>query len=135
MRVISGTRSRVLLLLASAAAFLPSLILGQTNQTGKIFGTATDNSGAAVPGVTVTLTSPALIVPQSMKTDEVGAYHFEQIPLGTYTLSADLQGFNRFVRENIQITAGFAAEIRVQLTVGELAQTVTVSEAGPVVDA
>src|SRR5437667_10346450 len=115
MRYILGTRRFELhvLLLLLVVATLPSLTLGQTNQTGKIFGTVTDNSGAAVPGATVTLTSPALIVPQSMKTDEVGAYHFEQIPLGTYTLSADLQGFKKFLRENIQITAGFAAEIRV----------------------
>jgi hypothetical protein len=66
---------RVFLLFVVVAA-LPSLTLGQTNQTGKIFGTVTDNSGAAVPGATMTLTSPALIVPQSMKTDEVGVYHF-----------------------------------------------------------
>ena len=124
---------RVVFLVVIVVVF-SSLSFGQTNQTGKIFGTVTDNSGAAVPGVTVTLTSPALIVPQSMTSDETGGYHFEQIPLGTYTLNADLQGFNKFVRENIQITAGFSAEIRVQLTVGGLEQTVTVSEAGPVVD-
>jgi len=113
---------------------MPSLTLGQTNQTGKIFGTVTDPSGSAVPGATVALTSPALIVPQSKPTDQQGAYDFEELPLGIYTVTINQQGFSRFVRQNIEITPGFAADVRVQLTVGQMEQTVTVSEAGPVVD-
>jgi len=115
-------------------AALPALLTGQTNQTGKIFGTVTDNSGAAVAGANVTITSPALIGAQSMMTDQQGVYHFELIPLGSYTLSVDQPGFNRFVRGSIEVTAGFSAEINVQLTVGQIEQTVEVSAAGPVVD-
>ena len=116
------------------AVGLPSLAFGQTNQTGKIFGTVTDSSGATVVGANVTITSPAMIVPQSMKTDQQGAYHFELVPLGVYTLTVDQPGFNKFVRPNINVTAGFSAEIGVQLAVGQISQTVEVSAAGPVVD-
>ena len=123
----------VLLILALVTA-LPSVTLGQTNQTGRIFGTVTDKSGAAVAGANVTITSPALIVPQSMQADTAGAYHFEQIPLGTYALSVDQAGFSKFVRQNIQISAGFAATIDVQLSVGQMEETVTVTAEGPVVD-
>jgi Carboxypeptidase regulatory-like domain/TonB dependent receptor len=116
------------------AVGLPSLTFGQTNQTGKIFGTVTDSSGATVAGANVTITSPAMIVPQSMKTDPQGAYHFELVPLGVYTLTVDQPGFSKFVRANIEVTAGFSAEIGVQLAVGQISQTVEVSAAGPVVD-
>jgi hypothetical protein len=106
----------------------------QNNQTGNIHGTVTDESNAAMPGVTVTLTSSALIAPQVVTTDATGNYHFEQLPVGLYTVAFDLAGFRHYTRENIQITAGFSAELKVQMTIGTLEESVTVSGASPVVD-
>jgi len=48
------------------------------------------------------------------------SYHFEQLPVGVYKLTFDLPGFHQYVPENIQINAGFSAEVKVQLSVGML---------------
>jgi Carboxypeptidase regulatory-like domain/TonB dependent receptor len=118
-----------------AALFLAPLPLrAQNNQTGTIRGIVTDESSAAMPGVTVTLSSAALLVPQVALTDTTGTYHFEQLPVGIYRVTFDLSGFRQYIRENIQITAGFSAELKVQMTIGALEETITVSGAGPVVD-
>lgn len=106
----------------------------QNNQTGNIHGTVSDQSAAAIPGATVTLTSPALLVPQTTVTDGDGNYHFEQLPVGVYKVTCELSGFRAYIRENIQITAGFSAAVNVQLSLGSVEETITVSGASPVVD-
>jgi len=121
-------------LLGSAAPFATAVLHAQNNQTGNIHGIVTDESGAAMPGVTVTLASPALVVPETTVTDPSGSYHFEQLPVGIYKVTFDLSGFKQYIRENVQITAGFSAELKVQMSVGSLEETITVSGASPVVD-
>jgi len=102
--------------------------------TGEIFGKVTDGTGAVLPGVTVTLSSPVLIQPQSTVTVETGAYRFPRIPIGTYTVTFDLTGFKKNVREGIVIQAGFNAEIDSKLEISTVQETVTVSGESPVVD-
>jgi hypothetical protein len=104
------------------------------SQYGSIRGAVTDQSDAALPGVVVTLTSPALLVAQTSVTDGVGQYRFEQLPVGTYTLSYELSGFQTVHREGVQVPAGFNATINMQLRVGAVEESVTVSGASPVVD-
>ena len=94
--------------------------------TGTITGRASDASGAVIPGVTVTLTSPAVMGTRESITDERGSYRFDQLPLGTYTLKFELPGFATLIREGIQITAGFTATINVALEVATVAETITV---------
>jgi hypothetical protein len=106
----------------------------QNNQTGTVRGIVTDESGAAMPGVTVTLSSPALLVPQVTTTDTTGGYHFEQLPVGIYKVAFDLSGFRPYIRENVQITPGFSAELKVQMSIGNLQETITVAGASPVLD-
>jgi hypothetical protein len=121
----------VLLLFISVAA--PTL-LAQSAATGNIHGRVADSSGHPIANVAITLTSPAILQPRTSTSDATGSYHFEQLPIGTYKMVLDDTGFEQFVRENIDITALFSAEVNVQLTVGSVSQTVTVSGAGPVVD-
>ena len=100
-----------------------------------IFGQVTDASGAVLPGATVTVTSPALQVPQMVAvTDERGEYRVTPLPLGTYSVEYTLQGFQTQRRDGIRLTAGFTARLDVALGVGGVAETVTVSGASPVVD-
>ena len=126
---------RVGLVLLCSAVFVgtPSAS-AQNNQNGNIHGIVVDESGGALPGVAVTLTSPALIVAQNTMSDSAGAYHFEQLPIGAYRITFDLSGFRQYVRENIQITAGFSAGVNVQMQIGTLEESVTVAGASPVVD-
>jgi hypothetical protein len=102
--------------------------------TGSISGTVTDNTGALLPGVTVTATSPALIVSQTSVTNEHGVYRFPSLPPGTYALKYQLSGFGTVNREGIIVTIGFTATVPVQLAVATVSETVTVTGASPVVD-
>jgi len=109
---------------------------GQTTSTlGAIEGTVSDETGAALPGVTLTLTSPALQLPQlNAASDVQGRYRFGDLRIGVYKVTAELQGFQGIIRENIELTVGFVARIDLILKVGSLQESVTVSGASPVVD-
>jgi len=124
-RVPAGVLAAVLVLSASIAS-------AQT--TGSVNGTVTDNTGAILPGVTVTATSPVLMGAQSAVTNESGAYRFPSLPPGSYRLAFALPGFSSVVREDIVVNIGFAATINVQLQVATLQETVTVTGQSPVVD-
>ncbi len=128
-------RSLTFRIFVLAATLFPSHEWAQTMQVGDIHGQLTDQSGAIVPGALINLTSPALIVPRSATSDESGSYRFEQLPLGTYKLEVTGTGFQKEIRDNIIITAGFSAEVNIQLGISGVNQSVTVSAAqGPVID-
>ena len=101
---------------------------------GRINGVVTDNSQAVLPGVTVTATSPALIQPQIATTGAEGAYRFPALPAGVYTLTFDLNGFQKVVRENIRIVINTTLTLDAQLSVATLQETVTVTGESPIVD-
>src|SRR6266511_1479265 len=129
-------------LLARAATFavtaclsVASFAAAQNITSSSIDGAVIDESNAALPGVTVTISSPALQVPSmTMVTDGQGRYRFIDLPRGTYRLRRELPGFEPFVREGLEVNAGFAARVNATLKVGSLQETVTVSGAGPVID-
>lgn len=103
---------------------------------GSIHGTIADESGGKLPGVTATLTSPAIQVKQMVAVaDGDGNYNFGELPVGTYRISYELQGFSTFVRDDLRLPVGFAAKVDVVMKVGGLEETVTVSGQSPVIDA
>lgn len=106
----------------------------QTVQTGNIHGRITDQSGGALPGVAVALSSPSLLAPQERISDGTGDYRFDQLPVGTYRLTYTLAGFQTLVREDVQISAGFSAELNAQMQVGALEESIVVSGGSPVID-
>jgi hypothetical protein len=111
------------------------LAFGGQNQESSIAGQVTDSSGAVLPGVTVTATSPALQVPTVIVvTNERGEYRLAPLPIGTYHVEYTLSGFQTVRREDIRLTVGFTAKVDVALAVGAVAETITVSGASPVVD-
>lgn len=100
-----------------------------------IIGQVTDESGAVLPGVTVTATSPALQRPQVIAvTNERGEYRLSPLPIGTYAVEYVLPGFQTVHREGLRLTVGFTARVDIVLKVGELAESITVSGAAPTVD-
>src|SRR6476660_8703981 len=75
---------------------------------GSISGVITDTTGAALPGVTVTVTSPALQVAQMVRTSEAGGeYQIPDLPPGMYRMAYELPGFTTVVRQDIVISSGF----------------------------
>ena len=103
--------------------------------TATIHGQVTDESGASLPGVTITLRSPALQVPQmSVVSDERGEYRVTPLPIGIYTIDYELSGFQTLRLSEIRLTAGFSAKLDQSMKIGALAETVTVSGQTPLVD-
>src|SRR5262245_36942687 len=108
---------------------------GQTNALANIIGVVSDESGAVLPGVTVTATSPSLQVGRvTTLTDASGEYRLSNLPLGTYEVIYTIDGFQAVKRDSVRLTAGFTARIDVPLKLGSLNETITVSGASPVVD-
>ena len=70
---------------------------------GRINGTVTDNTGAVLPGVTVTASSPALIQPQVQVTGADGVFRFIALPPGVYTIDFELSGFQNVKREGVRV--------------------------------
>ena len=70
---------------------------------GSIFGKVTDPSGGVMPGVTVTVTGPALQAPLVAVTSENGTYQFPSVPIGTFTVSFELASFKKALRPNVVI--------------------------------
>ena len=100
-----------------------------------IQGSVKDESGAAVPGVTITLTSPALQVPQIVAVSEAdGNYRIGELPAGTYKITFELTGFKTVVLSEFRLGIGFVARADASMIVGGLEETVTVTGASPVVD-
>ena len=106
----------------------PALAQSQA-ANGSIEGTVLDSSGAVLPGVTVTVTSADTGATRSLVTNERGIYRAPLLPLGTYTVVAELQGFKRFEQTAIQLSVGQTAVINVQLTIGAVSEAITVSAA------
>jgi hypothetical protein len=118
---------------AVAGVLMASPGYAQISQ-GRLAGTATDAQGAVLPGVTVTVTSPALIGTRTAVTEADGRYLFPALPSGAYKLVFELQGFRQNVRENIQIVLGQTISVDAQMQIGGLAENVVVTGASPVVD-
>jgi hypothetical protein len=94
-----------------------------------------DASGAVLPGVTVEATSPVLIERVRVATtDGGGQYRITDLRPGVYTTSFALPGFSTVIRDGIELTAGFTANVSVELRVGQVAETITVTGASPLVD-
>jgi hypothetical protein len=117
--------------LVAALVLLPSLALAQ----GTLTGTVKDQSGAALPGVSVEAASPALIEKvRTAVTDGTGQYRIPGLNPGTYSLTFRLSGFNVVRREGIELSGTTTLTIPIELQVGTLTETVTVSGETPVVD-
>src|SRR5882724_4470751 len=101
---------------------------------GRLAGTVTDAQGAVMPGVTVTVTSPALIGAQTTITEANGRFLFPSLPSGAYKVVFDLSGFQKVNRENINVSTGQTISVDALLPLASLAETVNVTGASPVVD-
>jgi Carboxypeptidase regulatory-like domain len=100
-----------------------------------ISGVVSDNTGAVLPGVTIEASSPVLIEKtRTVVSDGQGRYTIVNLRPGTYKVTFTLTGFGTVVRDGLQLPADFTATLSVQLSVGALEESVTVSGQSPVVD-
>jgi hypothetical protein len=99
---------------------------------GSIEGTVRDTSGAALPGVTVTITNTETGAQRSVITGAEGEYRAPLLPLGKYDVVAELSGFKKFEQKGITLQAGQVALINIGLSVGDVSETITVTGESPV---
>lgn len=126
--------SKHFLMLALMAACLTVSAYAQL-QTGNIAGTVQDATGAVIPGVTVTLMNPSIIGGnQTTLTDERGQYRFSRLLPASYTVKAELTGFQAAQRENVAVNAEVTSRVDLVLQVGNVADTVTVTGEAPLLD-
>src|SRR6185436_3431417 len=107
---------------------------GGASSTGTIQGRVADATGAVLPGVSVTATSPSMIGAQTQVTNENGQYRFPGVPPGVYELDFELAGFNTVKRSGFQIWLGFSWTVKADLAIATLQENVTVSAAATVID-
>lgn len=111
-----------------------SALQAQVIQTGAIRGVVNDDEGKPVPGVSVVLTSPALLGSESSVTNESGAFRISFLPPGTYTIVAQLDGFQTVKREQIIVRVGMTVTINLQMAMADINEVITVSATSPPVD-
>jgi hypothetical protein len=100
-----------------------------------IAGTVRDESGAVLPGVTVEVSSPALIEKvRSATSDDTGQYRIVSLSPGVYVVTFTLPGFNSVKHEGIELSGTFTATVNADMKVGALEETITVSGSTPLVD-
>jgi hypothetical protein len=104
-------------------------------QDAAITGVVTDASGAVLPGVTVEASSGVLTEKvRAVVTDNTGQYRIVALPPGSYALTFALPGFSTIKREGVQLSGAMTATVSVELRVGALEETVTVTGESPIVD-
>ena len=123
---------RIILALLLVCATASIAVAQQT--TGNIQGRVTDAQGAAVPGVTVTGRNAATGFVRTEVSDAEGSYRLNALPVGTYDISAELQGFSKFERKEIIVNVGQTANIDVTLNVAGVQEAVTVTGESPMIE-
>jgi hypothetical protein len=119
--------------LALIAALLAAVAPARAQETtASITGFVTDPSGAAVAGATVTATDIERGTPWTTTTNDAGSYNFPRVPIGTYGLKVESKGFQTAVHPPFTLILNQAARIDVQMTVGQISQTIEVSGETPI---
>jgi hypothetical protein len=116
----------LLLILVPAAAF------AQTSN-GSISGNITDDSGASMPGVTITATNVATGATRTAVTNSAGHFEVQLLPPGTYTVSAELSGFQTVKYDRTVVNVGSDTGLNIKMKPG-VAETVTVTAAAPIIE-
>jgi hypothetical protein len=110
---------------------VPGLVFAQATLAGVV----RDASGAVLPGVTVEASSPALIEKtRTVVSDGTGQYRITDLPPGTYVLAFSLTGFAPVKRDGLAVSGSGVIPVNVELRVGGVQETVTVSGESPIVD-
>ena len=126
LRRVIGVLAAVLL-----AGVVPAAAQSQATN-GTIEGIVRDASGGVLPGVTVTVKNVDTGLERVVVSNEAGAFRVPLLPLGGYSVRAELQGFKGFEQQGLSLSAGQTAVVNVTLSVGPVSETVTVTAEVPV---
>src|SRR6266571_884309 len=135
MKVLTLSARRALCALAASMGFfLISVPLFSQGNAGRILGSVTDQSGGVMAGATVTVTDVERGISRPLTTDQAGEYNAPNLIPGTYTVRAQSSGFRTVERQNILLEVGQEIQVDLKLQPGAMAETITVTEAAPMVE-
>ena len=103
--------------------------------SGTISGFVTDQSGAAIPGATVTATNVLTGVETTRKTENSGLYLLLNLIPGNYSVTVTATGFEKFVRENVVLSVDSTVTVDAHMQLGQMTQEMTVTGAAPLLQA
>lgn len=126
--IISGISTLMVMILFA------SLSLHAQMNVGSIVGVVTDTSGAVVPSANVAVVNQGTTLSQKTVTNSSGAYTFNLLPIGQYTVTVEASGFQTFKRPNVSVVSGETITINARLVLGQTTQTVTVTTVAPALD-
>ncbi len=109
------------------AVLLLSWSLSAQSNRGAITGTVADSAGALIPGVQVVITNSETGAKSDTVTTGTGNYSLLQLPVGTYTLTVEHAGFNKYEQSNIQVQVAVTTRVDVALKIGSATESVTVT--------
>src|SRR2546425_5001568 len=124
---------RVPFRIACMSLLLVSLVVQGLAQvrTASLTGLVADPSGGVVDNATVTVKNKATNVETSAKTDSSGYYTFGSLAVGSYTLTVEVKGFKKAIRDNLDLDVGQKARIDFTLEVGAVTESVMVEAGAP----
>src|SRR5437762_12268235 len=121
--------SRISVLHVCAALWLALSLepLSSQTTTGSIVGTVSDNSGAAVPGASVTVTNIDTNIATKTSTDSAGQYVLTPLPVGHYSVAVEAQAFKRSVSAGLTLNVQYHTGVNAALAVGQPTEAVDVT--------
>src|SRR5690242_20279668 len=126
---LSACMLALIVLAASSTLFGQAVTASST-----LIGTVTDKTGAVVVGVTVTATNNATSASRTATTNSLGAYRFDVLPPGTYTVKATMAGFSLLTANNVELLVGRSTTQDFALSPGATSTTVEVAAEAPLLD-
>src|SRR5882762_6116969 len=122
------------LLAVCSAVLLFSLSAFSQANSGRILGSISDQTGGAIAGATVSVRDVERGTTRTLTTDEAGAYNAPNLVPGSYTVKVEFQGFRTVERQNVVLEVGKEVRVDLALQPGDQTQTITVTEAIPLVE-
>src|SRR5438093_8929293 len=119
--------ARGIAFVAALCLFAVSALWSQT-ATGRIVGTVTDPTGAVIPGASITVTNADTRINYEALTNEQGAYQAPLLPIGTYTVAADVPGFQKAVTKPEKLEINQSLRVDIKLAVGARTEEIVVEE-------
>src|SRR4029453_4981606 len=132
--LLRGFLGATLLAVLVAAAILGSRPAAAVEQTGDLTGTVRDEKAEGLPGATITLKGDNLLGERSTVTDTKGEFSFRSLPPGKYTVKIAFVGYQAIEQDGVTVNIGRTTTLPINLTKGELSESVTVIGKTPLVD-
>ena len=122
-----------LLVVLSCCLLSPQMAFAQSSG-GALEGRVYDADGGALPGATVTVTNAETGFSRVLVTAADGTYHYLALPIGTYTLQVELEGFSSYTQSDVRIRVATTTSADVTLKLASVEETITVTTESPLIN-